>query len=108
MNAPELAFLRGLWHDLQNMALVKMGKQGRIVIPAEIRSRLDVSEGDEFNARVEDGRLILESAPAALATIRQKLAAGAGSRSLSDELIERRRAEARLEELKLGRSTGHP
>lgn len=89
------------------MASVKMGKQGRIVIPAEIRSRLEFNEGDEFNARVEDGRLILESTSAALASIRQKLAEGAGSRSLTDELIERRRAEARLEESKLERSTGH-
>jgi AbrB family looped-hinge helix DNA binding protein len=90
------------------MASVKMGKQGRIVIPAEIRNRLDFSEGDEFNARVEDGRLILESAPTALAMIRRKLAEGAGPRCLADELIDRRRSEARLEELKLERNAGNP
>jgi len=87
------------------MASVKMGKQGRIVIPAEIRNRLDFGEGDEFSARVEDGRLILESAPAALATIRQKLSEGAGTRSLTDELFERRRDETGLEQAKLERHT---
>jgi AbrB family looped-hinge helix DNA binding protein len=78
------------------MALVKMGKQGRIVIPAEIRSRLDFDEGDELRVRVEDGRLVLESPSAALATVRKKLSEGVRTRSLTDELIEQRRADSGL------------
>jgi AbrB family looped-hinge helix DNA binding protein len=85
------------------MALVKMGKQGRIVIPSEIRSRLDFDEGDELRARVEDGRLVLESPSAALATVRKKLSEGAKARSLTDELIERRSAESGLGQAHLER-----
>ena len=92
-----------LCHHAGAMALVKMGKQGRIVIPSEIRSRLDFDEGDELRARVEDGRLVLESPSAALATVRKKLSEGAKARSLTDELIERRRAESGLGQAHLER-----
>lgn len=66
------------------------------MIPAEIRSRLDFEEGDELRVRVDEGRLVLESPSAALAAVRKKLSEGAGSRNLTDELIERRRAESGL------------
>lgn len=76
------------------------------MIPSELRNDLGVSEGDEFSARVEDGRLVLETGAAALSGIRKKLSEGAGSRSLAGEVIERRRADARIEETRIDRQTG--
>ncbi len=78
---------------------LRMGKQGRIVVPAEIRESLGLSEGDRLIARVEDGALYLATVRANLdrarRIVRQHVAA---DRSLVDELIADRRAEANRED----------
>ena len=96
-----------MWHSLL-MAVVRMGKQGRIVIPSDLRSELGAAEGTEFSARIEQGQLVLETGGSALASIREKLATGSGERSLTDELLETRRAEHRIEESRDARRTGRP
>lgn len=40
---------------------VRIGTQGRIVLPRELRDRLGAEEGEVYSATVEEGRLILES-----------------------------------------------
>ena len=40
---------------------VRMGNQSRIVIPSELRQALGIVSGQKLIARVEDGRLILET-----------------------------------------------
>jgi AbrB family looped-hinge helix DNA binding protein len=39
---------------------VYLGVQGRLVIPAGMRRRLDLNPGDMLVARVEDNRLVIE------------------------------------------------
>jgi AbrB family looped-hinge helix DNA binding protein len=78
--------------------VVKLGANGRVVIPAEYRKALGLSEGDDLLLRLEDGELRLSSRAAAIrraqAIVRRRVPEGV---SLSGELIEERRAEAERE-----------
>ena len=42
---------------------VKVGKNGRITIPAEIRKTLGIKEGDILEIEVADGKIILRPVP---------------------------------------------
>lgn len=76
---------------------VHLGCQGRLVIPASFRQKLQLEEGDKLIAREEKGRIILEKR----STIKQRLKARfhqvSQQRSLADELIAERH-EAAIEE----------
>ena len=76
---------------------VRVGPQGRIVIPAVLREELDVGPGQELLARVEDGRLILERREDTVRRLKGRFAHVPAGRLLSEELIVERREEARLE-----------
>jgi AbrB family looped-hinge helix DNA binding protein len=80
--------------------VVRMGEQGRVVIPAEIRRELDLEPGDELVVMVEDGDLVLRSRKEALRRLRELFADIPAEVSLSDEVIANRREEFRLEEAK--------
>ena len=41
-------------------ALVKISDRGQLTLPAAIRRSLGIGPGDTLQARIEDGRLILE------------------------------------------------
>ena len=77
---------------------LRLGKQGRVVIPAHLREALGLKEGDALIARVEDGKLVMETPEQALARfrayVRSHVPPGV---SLVDELIAERREEARKE-----------
>lgn len=76
---------------------VVVGRQGRVVLPAKIRAALGVEEGDELIATVEEGRLVMETFEASLARLQKRWRKIAPGRSLVDELIQERRAEAKRE-----------
>jgi len=76
---------------------VRVGPQGRIVIPIDLRRELKLEEGTALHARVSDGALVLESPAAVLARLRKRFASIPREPSLSDELIRDRRAEAQRE-----------
>lgn len=78
-------------------ASVRIGAQGRIVIPAELRKELGIQPGEQLIARAEDGRLVLERRDAILARLQALFAHIPAGVSLADELIAERRAEARRE-----------
>jgi len=40
--------------------IIRVGKKFVIVLPKDIRTRLNIKEGDLFNIRVEKGKIILE------------------------------------------------
>lgn len=75
-----------------------MNEQGRVVIPSPIRKAMGISGPTDLLFRYEDGRLVVETIESAVAEV-QKVAAGyvMPGRSLVDELIEERRAEASSE-----------
>jgi AbrB family looped-hinge helix DNA binding protein len=78
-----------------------LGQRGRLVLPAEVRHRLDWKDGDRLILTVEaDGTLRLvsarEAARAGRGLLRQ-LWPDLEGRRLSEELIAERRAEAARE-----------
>ena len=55
------------------MAEIKLGRQGRIVIPAALRTELGLQEGQILDVRVDDGRLVLESPLAIFERLRRDM-----------------------------------
>jgi AbrB family looped-hinge helix DNA binding protein len=77
------------------MYRVKIGPQGRIVVPVQLRRELGVEPGDHLVAFVENGKLIVQTRAE---TERELLAMFQGVEgSMSEELIRERREEARRE-----------
>jgi bifunctional DNA-binding transcriptional regulator/antitoxin component of YhaV-PrlF toxin-antitoxin module len=68
------------------------------VIPVEMREELGLEEGEKLSARIEGGRLVLESRRAILKRLRREFRKGARGRDPVAELIAERRAEARRED----------
>ena len=77
---------------------LEVGAGGAVLIPAEIVAALGVRAGDAVVAQVQDDRVVLMTTTVALrqarALVRSIVPEGV---SLSDELIEDRRREARRE-----------
>jgi AbrB family looped-hinge helix DNA binding protein len=76
---------------------VSIGKQGRLVIPAELRRSLDIHEGDKLVVREEAGRLVLEKPEIIKQRLKSLLAHLPKERSIVDELIAERREAAKKE-----------
>lgn len=74
---------------------LRIGQQGRIVLPAPIRHALALKPGEPLTCRFERGQLIIESRRAAIRRLQDMCAAIKGS--MSRELIRERRREARRE-----------
>ena len=79
-------------------ASVRVGRQGRLVIPAEIRRRLGLGTGDTLLLRVQEESLVLETREAVLARVKAAFDDVPRDVSLVDELLAERRAEAAREE----------
>jgi AbrB family looped-hinge helix DNA binding protein len=75
----------------------RIDKQGRLLVPAELREKLGFEPGTEVSMWIEDGQLVVLSIDEALRRVRGILREKAGKRSLVDELIAERRAWAALE-----------
>jgi AbrB family looped-hinge helix DNA binding protein len=86
------------------VAKTKINQNGRIVIPAAIRTELGNAPGDTLLMNVEDGVLRIETFPARIRRIQGEAAKYARPGILaSDELIAERREEFRREEEELAR-----
>jgi bifunctional DNA-binding transcriptional regulator/antitoxin component of YhaV-PrlF toxin-antitoxin module len=79
-------------------AQLSVGTDGRVVIPVEMRSAMQIGTDGKVTARVVDGELRI-IAPAVAIRRAQEMVRTAipGGDSLADELIAERRAEAVLE-----------
>jgi AbrB family looped-hinge helix DNA binding protein len=76
----------------------RVNEQGRIVIPVEIRRKMDIKPGETVLMDCEDGVLKIESYRARIRRIQEEFKKYARPGVLaSDELIAERRAEARRE-----------
>jgi len=71
---------------------IAVGQNGRVVIPANIRQQIGIETGQHLLIRLEGERIILEKTTGILNKLQQRFQKIQGS--LSDELIEERRAEA--------------
>jgi len=76
---------------------LSVGKQGRIVIPANIRHQLAIEPGAQLVAWVEDGRLIMESRHQLWQSIHQACSQKSKQTDLAQELIDERRVSAKKE-----------
>ncbi len=81
----------------QNWWRLKVAPNGRVVIPAAARAAMGLDENGIITARLEDGVLKLTTPAVALAKLQALVRQNAGDRSLVDELIAERRAEAERE-----------
>ena len=75
-------------------AKVRVGRQGRLVIPAGLRTTLGIDAGDSLVVRLEEGRLVLEKREAVVRRLRDRFRHIPPGVSLAEELIEERRQEA--------------
>lgn len=76
---------------------LSVGKQGRIVIPANLRHQLALEPGAQMIAWVEDGRLILESKQQLWQSIHEACSNIPGKTDLAQQLIHERRESAKQE-----------
>ena len=96
---PWLAQGCGMWHNSVEMtdqieqSSVRVGPQGRLVIPVHLRRALDIHPGQTLVARAEDGRLVLEPREAIIARLQSRFQSIPPEVSLVDELIAERRME---------------
>ena len=78
-------------------ATVVLGRQGRLVIPAEVRAALGLVPGDRLHLHLSGPRLVLQRQQDAVAELRALAGGVPGSRSLVDELLAERRLAAAAE-----------
>ena len=86
-----------MWHDLAMDATLVLGQQGRLVIPADIRTALGLAPGDRVHLHVTGRRLVLERQQDAVAELRALGADVPKDRSLVEELLAERRLAAEAE-----------
>ena len=79
-------------------ATVVLGQQGRLVIPAEVRSALGLSPGDRLHLRLVGHSLVLERPQDAASELRGVASQVPRTRSLVDELLSERRRAATIGE----------
>ena len=77
----------------------KLIKGGKIVIPAELRREFGFTDGDTLVFESEGGRLVLKAYAQVVRDVQAEFKAmvPAGNRSMVDELLAERRAEAARE-----------
>jgi antitoxin PrlF len=81
------------WMD----ATLVLGKQGRLVIPADIRAALGLAPGDRLHLHLVGQHLVLERQQDAAAELRGLAASIPKSRSLVEELLAERHLAAAAE-----------
>lgn len=84
-------------HDTQQTE-VRLGQQGRVVIPAPLRRALGLKPGQILVARIDNGCLTLEKPEHLLERIKARYAKIPQDVNLADELIRERRNEAKKEQ----------
>jgi len=73
------------------MTIVTLSAKGQLVIPSEIRDRLDLQKGDRFQLRVEAGTIVLE--PLERHPVVALRGAFRGGVSLTEALLRERMAD---------------
>lgn len=86
-----------MWHTACMDATIVVGKQGRVVIPAEFREQLGLAAGDQLHLHLAGTRLVIQRPQDAAGELRRLASAVPLARSLVEELLAERRAAAARE-----------
>ena len=86
-----------MWHGSGMDATLILGQQGRLVIPASMRTALGLAPGDRVHLHLTGRRLVLERQEDAVAELRALAAGLPRNRSLVEELLADRRLAAEAE-----------
>jgi bifunctional DNA-binding transcriptional regulator/antitoxin component of YhaV-PrlF toxin-antitoxin module len=78
----------------------KLEPSGRLLIPAALRQKLDLVPGAEVIIEEDEGILHIHTRQAALRKVQQYFAQFDHGRSMSEELLKERKAEAAREKSK--------
>jgi AbrB family looped-hinge helix DNA binding protein len=73
--------------------IAQVSAGGSIVIPAEIRRKMDIHSGDQLILSYHDGELHIATRKQGLKQAKDIVKSYAGNTSLADALIEERKAE---------------
>ncbi len=92
-----VAQTRIAWHHVLMDATLKLGQQGRLVIPADVRTALGLAAGDRLRLHVAGQTLVLERPQDAAEELRGLASNVPPTRSLVDELLAERRLAAAAE-----------
>lgn len=76
---------------------IHLGSQGRLVLPASLRRKLELKAGDKLLVREETGQIVLEKPAAIKKRLKARFSKISQERSLASELIAERREEARFD-----------
>ena len=76
---------------------VRVGPQGRLVIPANVRRAMDIVPGEILLVEIKDGQLVFEKPSQVMARLKKTFKNVPANVSLADELIAERREEAHRE-----------
>ena len=83
---------------VNDMQIVKVSQGGRVVIPAELREKLQINLGDELICEERDGELVLASKRARLRYVQTSFQSGLPESvrevSFADALLAERKKEA--------------
>ncbi|MBA2263599.1 MAG: AbrB/MazE/SpoVT family DNA-binding domain-containing protein [Chloroflexi bacterium] len=79
------------------MVTIKVGPDGRVLVPVSLRRELNLDPGTPLVATVEGTRLILERRDAMIDRAKMRFAHVRHGSGAVDELIDERRREARRE-----------
>jgi AbrB family looped-hinge helix DNA binding protein len=77
-----------------NQLSLRVEQEGRVVLPAHVRQKLGIKEGDELLLTFDGDRLILERETALLEQLYEAVGTPLAETLASDELIRERREEA--------------
>lgn len=81
------------------MLRTKVDRNGRVLVPAEVRRALGLRDGSELLVTLEeDGRVVLATPTTAWARFQELARSASPKGSVVDELLRERRAEARRED----------
>ena len=72
---------------------LQIDSQGRVVIPESLRDSLHLHAGDSLNARLEDGRIVLEPVPVEMLVERDGMLVWTGAIDPTEDLVALARAE---------------
>lgn len=78
-------------------AMVVLGQQGRLVIPAELRAELGLAPGDRLHVQLAGRRLVVQRQQDAVEELRGLAHKVPKTRSLVEELLAERVAAALVE-----------